>query len=134
MEASLDFIIEGKRYIYSLILDPFYQLVLHEGLELYIDGSFKQVYARTLNKDNDDRFTGYALSLGEGWLSATLDLSDMNILGNQLMLSWLATKEANGLQHVAEYIGSLQVLTPDTLPSTGQQISAIAEKVFQLKR
>lgn len=134
MEASLDFIIEGKRYIYSLILDPFYQLVLHEGLELYIDGSFKQVYARTLNKDNDDRFTGYALSLGEGWLSATLDLSDMNILGNQLMLSWLATKEANGLQHVAEYIGSLQVLTPDTLPSTGQQISAIAEKVFQLKK
>lgn len=133
MEASLDFIVGGKRYIYSLTLDPHYQLILHEELRLYIDGSFKQVYDRILEKDNDDHFIGYKLSLGEGWLSDTLDLSDMNILGNQLMLSWLATKEANGLQHVSEYIGSLQVLTPDTLPSTGQQISTIAEKVFRLK-
>lgn len=133
LEASLDFIVGGKRYIYSLTLDPHYQLILHEELRLYIDDSFKQVYDRILKKDSDGHFTGYKLSLGEGWLSATLDLSNMNILGNQLMLSWLATKEANGLQHVSEYIGSLQVLTPDTLPSTGQQISTIAEKVFRLK-
>lgn len=114
-------------------VDPHYQLILHEELRLYIDGSFKQVYDRILEKDNDEHFIGYKLSLGEGWLSDTLDLFDMNILGNQLMLSWLATKEANGLQHVSEYISSLQVLTPDTLPSTGQQISTIAEKVFRLK-
>ena len=133
MEASLDFIVGGKRYIYSLTLDPYYQLVVLEELKLYIGESIKQVYARTLNRAGNGSPAGYALSLGEGWLSATLDLSDMNILGNQLMLSWLATKEVNGLQHVAEYIGSLQVLTPDTLPSTGQQINAIAEKVFRLK-
>lgn len=135
IEATLDFIVDGERYLYSVKIS--FNGVVDERLQLYLKGKPEIVFSRKLEElDKADRSKPgkLAIALGPGWLSTTLDISGMNLLGNQLMLSWLATKEANGLQHVSEYIGSLPVLTPDAMPaSTGQQLNVIAEKIFRLK-
>ena len=58
----------------------------------------------------------------------TVELNSLMLLNNQLLLSWMATKEANGLQNVADYLANLMIQTPEKVLFTGP--SKIAEEVF----
>lgn len=131
IETSIDFVVESTRFLYSLRLH--HGIVDCEELQRYTDGKIELTFKRELNKDDNGIPSGYNLILGAGWKSKTLDLSDMNILGNQLMLSWLATKEANGLQNVSEYLGTLQVYTPSKMTSFGRHLNMVAENIFGFK-
>ena len=52
------------------------------------------------------------------------------LLNNQLILSWMATKEANGLQDVSLYLANLMIQTPENMLYGGAQLSKIAEEFF----
>ncbi|MDE6368727.1 MAG: ATP-binding protein [Muribaculaceae bacterium] len=122
-DISVNFIVADKRYEYSLSIGN--SGIVNEELSLYNDSKFDLVFKRSLT-DN----SGLGLVLGPGWLSATLELSDLMLLNNQLLLSWMATKEANGLQDVADYLANLMIQTPDNMLFGGAQLSKIAEEFF----
>ncbi len=122
-DISIDFIVNKKRYEYKLSIDK--RGVAIEELSLFQNGRFDLVFNKSLDDDNN-----YSLSLGPGWLSTTLDINNLMLLNNQLLLSWMATKEANGLQDVADYLATLMIQTPQNMKLSGAQLSQMAEKFF----
>lgn len=120
---TIDFIVADKRYEYSLSIGN--RGIANEELSLFNDNKLDRVFKRSLDSNG-----GFELALGPGWLSPTLELNDLMLLTNQLLLSWMATKEANGLQDVADYLANLMIQTPDNMLFGGAQLSKIAEEFF----
>lgn len=48
------------------------------------------------------------VSIGTSWESTLLDISNAQLLPNQLLLSMLGTRQANGLQNVYSFLATLQ--------------------------
>ncbi len=120
-EIMIDFTVGDKRYQYSLIIGD--AGILVEELSLYNKEKLDLVFKRSRFEDGN-----FELKLGSGWLSPTVELNDLMLLNNQLLLSWMATKEANGLQNVADYLANLMIQTPEKVLFTGP--SKIAEEFF----
>lgn len=99
-EISIDFIVDAKRYHYEIV---FNSIVHRESLFIVKNGISKSVFEVTIN---DDRKRN--ISIGEGWESTALDLSNAKLLPNQLLLSELGIREANGLQNVYSFLSTIQ--------------------------
>lgn len=122
-DISIDFIVNEKRYEYKLSIGD--TGVVNEEVSLFKDDKFNCVYKRyRINNE------GFGLEFGSGWPSYSLELNDLMLLNNQLLLSWMATKEANGLQDIADYLANLMIQTPDNMLYGGAQLSKIAEDFF----
>lgn len=122
-ETSIDFIVGDKRYQYALKISDVG--ILDEELSLHSNGHFDLVFRRERLDDGN-----FALKLGPGWLSPTLEINDLLLLNNQLLLSWMKTKKVNGLQDVAEHLAHLMIQTPEKMLSGGKQLNKIAEDFF----
>ena len=90
----IDFVSENNRYQYSITFNQ--NIFLSETLLIVENGEKNVVFDRQFREDSN----GYSLKLDKGWKSKSADLSNADILGNQLLLSVLGTKDANGLQYI----------------------------------
>lgn len=97
-KIELDFIYDGDRYRYSVTGKN--DIICKESLKKIINGNEICVF---------DRNSKCTVKTGKGWPADKNLASDSNILPNQLMLSWLATKASAGLQNVASYIANLNI-------------------------
>lgn len=89
----VDFVVGGKYYSYEIQYNK--MMFVKEELIDKTDTD-KVVFGRNFNTQNNS----FKITIGEGWSSSALDMSDVKLLPNQLLLSWIGTREANGLQFV----------------------------------
>ena len=97
---ELDFIFKGRRFLYTVA-----------GKKDSIQKeSLKEIIRSSRNKVVFNRKADNTIETGTGWPSEKKTLvDDSNLLPNQLMLSWIATKSLDGLQDVASYVGNLAI-------------------------
>lgn len=100
-EMQIDFIVDKKRYRYGVV----FNFIVHkETLSIVHLENEKKVFEVIINEQTKQR----GITIGEGWESTSLDMSNAQLLPNQLLLSVLGTREANGLQNVYSFLASLQ--------------------------
>ncbi len=121
-ELAVDFTVKGRRYLYNLTVDD--KGISAEELAVYAKDNLNSIYLRKRNADDS-----IDLQKGEAWPS-TVDFNGTMLLPNQLLLSWLATKAADGLQDVADYLASLMIQTPQKMLFGGKQLNKVAEELF----
>lgn len=100
-EICIDFIVDLKRYRYEI---AFNSIVHRESLSIIQKGIEKNIFNVVVDEKDRKR----NLSFNEGWESTKLDLSNAKLLPNQLLLSELGTREANGLQNVYSFLSTIQ--------------------------
>lgn len=122
-EFCIDFILKNQRYRYSLIIDDFG--VKDEDLSEIRKTKALNIFGRT-RLDNGE----FGLKIGEAWKTSSLLLNDISLLPNQLLLSWLATKETHGLQDISDYLANLRIVSPDQLLPFGRLFNQTAETMF----
>lgn len=96
------FVVDQRFYSYSITYNR--EMFFEESLHEIVREKELQVYSRHYDKEKNS----YEMSIGEGWKSTSLDLSNMNPLPNQLILSELGRREANGLQNVYGELRDIQ--------------------------
>lgn len=97
-KIELCFVFEGKRYCY--LVAGHSGKINRETLKVSYHGRNLVVF---------DRKEDISISTGKGWEAKDSIIKDSSLLSNQLFLSLLATRDAAGLQKVANYVGSLSV-------------------------
>ena len=107
-EMSITFVVERRRYLYTIIYNS--QLFLSEELDEIANGQQSVVFNRKFNINSKS----YNFNIGDGWRSTALDMSNMSLLPNQLLLSELGTREANGLQYVYAELQGIQAQMVDS--------------------
>lgn len=100
-EMQIDFIVDKKRYRYGIV---FNFIVHRESLSIISQGNERSVFEVIVDEQTKHR----KISIGEGWESTSLDMSNAQLLPNQLLLSVLGTRESNGLQNVYSFLATLQ--------------------------
>lgn len=105
-QISIDFIVDFKRYRYEI---AFNSIIHQESLSIIRKGTVANIFSVSIDEKNKER----NLSFNEGWESAKLDLSNAKLLPNQLLLSELGTREANGLQNVYSFLSTIQAKIVD---------------------
>ena len=100
-KISIDFIVEFKRYRYEIVFNSIVHL---ESLSIIKKGIEKNIFRVFIDEKDKKR----NISINEGWESAALDLSNAKLLPNQLLLSELGTRVANGLQNVYSFLSTIQ--------------------------
>lgn len=100
-EMSMDFVVDKKRYRYVV---SFNAIIHRESLSIIKQGNIKSVFEVVVDEESRKR----NISIGEGWESSALDMSNAQLLPNQLLLSVLGTRQANGLQDVYSFLATLQ--------------------------
>lgn len=121
-EATLEFIVNRRLYSYTLQIDK--NSIVLEKLQIKVGKENIVVFERKRTAPNGD----YSLHIDNGWHGNQVDLLDSDLLSNQLLLSKLATKQANGLQDVADYIANLLVTSANDYPTSGQIYSKMYEQ------
>lgn len=100
-EFTLDFIANRTHYRYIIHYD---QIVHLEAL--YIIENDKELCVFIMDGETNPK--NRSLSFGEGFRSKSLDLSNMEMLANQLVLSGMGIKPDNGLLDVYKTIADIQ--------------------------
>lgn len=100
-EMTIDFIVDKKQYRYTIV---FNNIIHRESLSIVRKGNAKNIFEVIV----DDHTRRRNISIGEGWESTALDMSNAQLLPNQLLLSVLGTREANGLQNVYSFLATFQ--------------------------
>lgn len=95
---QLEFIFDGKLYLYSVAGKG--NRITAESLKEVNSGKNRIIFKRMANGK---------MSVGSGWPAERNVAEDCDLLPNQLIMSWLATKNAAGLQNIADYIGNLSI-------------------------
>lgn len=119
------FVVDYCQYRYSITYN--HQMFLEETLCEIVKEQDVPVFGRVLNNAGN----GYNLSFGEGWRSTTLDLSNMNLLPNQLVLSELGKREANGLQFVYGELRGIQSKMVDNALDMRENNSYVAGTILK---
>ncbi len=96
---EIGFVLKNKRYRYAIEFTNW--IVGFEALYVYINGNEQVVYKLD---DNRRRFV-----LGDGWTGIALDVAFGELLSNQLLISALGKREANGLQEVYSFLATMHV-------------------------
>lgn len=99
-KIKIEFILDGRRYVYSI--SGKLKSIDQEKLIELRGGRNLTVFTRKSDS---------SISTGQGWTAEKSLVAESNILPNQLFLSSLATKEAGGLQNIANYIADLPIFT-----------------------
>lgn len=99
-ELAIDFIVDGDRFYYQL---AFNSIIHSEVLYRYNKNEKAMVYERLSTTDAND-----SISVGPGWTSTSLDLSNMRLFKNQLLLSELGIRPSNGLEYVYQALVNIQ--------------------------
>lgn len=100
-QISIDFIVDLKRYRYEIV---FNSIVHRESLSIIRKGIEENIFVAFVDEKNKKR----NISINDGWESEELDISNAKLLANQLLLSELGTREANGLQNVYSFLSTIQ--------------------------
>lgn len=100
-QISIDFIVDFKRYRYEI---TFNSIIHHESLSIIRKGEKVNIFSVFIDEDDKKRH----ITINEGWESEKLDLSNEKLLPNQLLLSALGKREANGLQNVYSFLSTIQ--------------------------
>ena len=100
-QISIDFIVDSKRYRYEIV---FNSIIHRESLSIIKNGIEKNIFCVSISEKDKKR----NISINDGWESEALDLSNAKLLPNQLLLSELGTREANGLQNVYSFLSTIQ--------------------------
>ena len=122
---EIGFLFEGKRYLYTIsgIARSGKQAIIsNEILSEIRNGNSITVFNR--NKD-------ISISVGDEFPTLRKLASDNDILPNQLFLSSLATKDANGLQYIANYLASLAVFDGNTHAGSHRDRQIVMESVIK---
>lgn len=100
-EFSIDFIIQKIRYRYTIHFDYIIHLeeldIIEKGKEICV---FKM--------DGETNSNKRSLTFEEGYKSESLDMSNMEMLPNQLVLSGMGIKPDNGLLEVYKALADIQ--------------------------
>lgn len=100
-QIGIDFIVDSKRYRYEIV---FNSIIHRESLSIIRKGLEENIFVVSIDENNKKR----KISINNGWESEELDLSNARLLPNQLLLSELGTREANGLQNVYSFLSTMQ--------------------------
>lgn len=100
-EFSIDFIIQKKRYRYIIHFDYIIRL---EALYMIVKEEEVCIFKMDGETNPDKR----SLTIGEGYQSTSLDLSNMQMLANQLILSGMGIKPDNGLLDIYKTLADIQ--------------------------
>ena len=119
------FVVEKREYSYSITFN--HQMFLVEVLNEIVLGNELLVFSRTFDVGKNS----YNMSFGEGWRSTTFDLSNMNPLPNQLIMSELGTREANGLQNVYGELRGIQSEMVDSALDMSLNNSSVAGNILK---
>lgn len=119
------FVVEKREYSYFITFN--HKMFLGEVLNEIVGGKELLVFSRTFDEEKNS----YNISFGEGWRSTTLDLSNMNPLPNQLIMSELGTREANGLQNVYGELRGIQSEMVDSALDMSQNNSSVAGNILK---
>lgn len=119
------FVVEKREYSYFITFN--HKMFLGEVLNEIVGGKELLVFSRTFDEEKNN----YNMSFGEGWRSTTLDLSNMNPLPNQLIMSELGTREANGLQNVYGELRGIQSEMVDSALDMSQNNSSVAGNILK---
>lgn len=119
------FVVEKREYSYFITFN--HKMFLGEVLNEIVEGKELLVFSRTFDAEKNS----YNMSFGEGWRSTTLDLSNMNPLPNQLIMSELGTREANGLQNVYGELRGIQSEMVDSALDMSQNNSSVAGNILK---
>ena len=119
------FVVEKREYSYSITFN--HNMFLSEVLNRFAGGEELLVFSRTY----DEGKNSFKMSFGEGWPSTTLDLSNMNLLPNQLIMSELGTREANGLQNVYGELRGIQSEMVDSALDMSLNNSSVAGNILK---
>lgn len=119
------FVVEKREYSYFITFN--HKMFIGEVLNEIVGGKELLVFSRTFDEEKNS----YNMSFGEGWRSTTLDLSNMNPLPNQLIMSELGTREANGLQNVYGELRGIQSEMVDSALDMSQNNSSVAGNILK---
>lgn len=119
------FVVEKREYSYFITFN--HKMFLGEVLNEIVGGKELLVFSRTFDEEKNN----YNMSFGDGWRSTTLDLSNMNPLPNQLIMSELGTREANGLQNVYGELRGIQSEMVDSALDMSQNNSSVAGNILK---
>lgn len=119
------FVVEKREYSYFITFN--HKMFISEVLNEIVGGKELLVFSRTFDEEKNS----YNMSFGEGWRSTTLDLSNMNPLPNQLIMSELGTREANGLQNVYGELRGIQSEMVDSAFDMSQNNSSVAGNILK---
>lgn len=100
-EFTIDFIIQKIRYRYTIHFDYIIRL---EKLDIIEKGKEICVFKMDGETNPEKRL----LTIGEGYRSESLDISNMEMLPNQLILSGMGIKPDNGLLEVYKALADIQ--------------------------
>lgn len=100
-QICIDFIVDLKHYRYEIV---FNSIVHRESLSIIRRGIEENIFVVSVDEKDKKR----NISINDGWESEELDLSNAKLLPNQLLLSELGTREANGLQNVYSFLSTIQ--------------------------
>lgn len=124
-DITLKFVTEKRLYSYAISFN--HQLFFSERLYEVAGGKDLLVYSRIFDAEKRN----FNISVGEGWKSTTLDMSNMNPLPNQLILSELGTREANGLQYVYAELRDIQAQMVDSALDMQASNSYVAGSILK---
>lgn len=100
-QISIDFIVDLKRYRYEIV---FNSIIHKESLSIIKKGNEENIFCVSIDEKDKKR----NISINDDWESTSLELSNAKLLPNQLLLSELGTREANGLQNVYSFLSTIQ--------------------------
>lgn len=121
-EIELDIVVNGRRFIYKISGKE--NIIVSESLEESVNGECVTIF----NRGADDVLTiGRTLSLNGGF-----DEKDYTtLLKNQLILSRIATRNADGLQDVANYIADLSIFMGDLHSGSRHDRQNVMENIIK---
>ena len=122
---TVRFVVEKRMYSYLISFN--HKLFLEESLHEIVKDKEMLVFSRSFDKEKKS----YALTFGDGWKSTTLDLSNINPLPNQLILSELGTREANGLQYIYGELRGIQGIMVDNALDMKANNSFVAGNILK---
>lgn len=100
-EFTINFIVDRKQYRYAIKFD---KVIHQETLSTMKCNKAENIFNVEVNEETLQRH----VSIGTSWESTLLDISNAQLLPNQLLLSMLGTRQANGLQNVYSFLATLQ--------------------------
>ena len=112
--------IRDRLYLYSVAGKG--NTITAESLKEVISGKNRIIFQRTANGK---------MSVGSGWPAERSVAEDCDLLPNQLIMSWLATKNAAGLQNIADYIGNLSIYWGNHHSGSGSDRQVVMETIIK---